>query len=66
MTSFSSYQSDLSQFLESLKAKDLNLEAKQREGLALFWNRPPIDLEERQQISAVSVRQKPYVYYQNF
>ena len=44
------YQSDVTQFIDGLKAKKPTLEAEQRAGRALLWDR------------AIDVPQQPYVY----
>ena len=56
------YESDLTQFLKALKQERPALEAEQRQGRALLWDKTPIDLEERQRAEASRVAQKPYVY----
>lgn len=55
------YASDTTQFLEALKAKQPDLEAAQRQGRALLWDRP-VDRDFNAQADAVRVAQKPYVY----
>ena len=60
------YQSDITQFLNQLKQQKPNLEAEQRRGRSLLWDKQPIDLEESADQQSSRVRQTPYVYYQNF
>ncbi|RKP44852.1 DUF3460 family protein [Trinickia fusca] len=60
------YQSDITQFLNQLKQQKPSLEAEQRQGRALLWDKQPIDLDERATQQAARVPQTPYVYYQNF
>ncbi|CAB3776166.1 DUF3460 family protein [Pararobbsia alpina] len=60
------YQSDITQFLNKLKADKPSLEEEQRKGRALLWDKQPIDLEERAEQRASRVAQTPYSYYQNF
>lgn len=60
------YQSDITQFLNKLKTEHPKLEAEQRKGRALLWDKQPIDLEERAEAQASRVEQTPYSYYQNF
>lgn len=60
------YQSDITQFLNQLKQQKPSLEAEQRQGRALLWDKQPIDLDERAKQQAARVPQTPYVYYQNF
>jgi hypothetical protein len=60
------YQSDITQFLNQLKQQKPYLEAEQRKGRSLLWDKQPIDLEERAEQKASRVEQTPYSYYQNF
>ncbi|MGO4330821.1 DUF3460 family protein [Cupriavidus sp. 2TAF22] len=56
------YESDITQFLKSLKEERPSLEAEQRQGRALLWDKTPINLEESERAGASRVAQKPYVY----
>lgn len=56
------YKSEITQFLEELKTQKPDLEAQQRQGRSLLWDKDPIDLEERARAQAARVGQKPYVY----
>ncbi len=58
------YTSDATQFIDSLKAAQPELEAEQREGRALLWDKQ-IDREQQAQARAAQVAQKPYVYQTN-
>ncbi len=62
------YQSDITQFIRQLKRQKPWLEAAQRDGRALLWDKPPVnpDPEERAHARENRVPQTPYVYYQNF
>jgi Protein of unknown function (DUF3460) len=60
------YQSDITQFINKLKADKPALEEEQRKGRALLWDKQPIDLEERAEQRESRVAQTPYSYYQNF
>ncbi len=60
------YQSDITQFLNQLKEQKPSLEAEQRRGRSLLWDKQPVDLDERAKQQASRVQQTPYVYYQNF
>ena len=53
--------SDTTQFIDALKAKQPDLEAAQRQGRALLWDRP-VDRDFKAQADAMRVAQKPYVY----
>ena len=55
------YQSDSTQFLDQLKVKDPALEAKQRQGRALLWDKT-VDRSAWREYRAATVQQKPYVY----
>lgn len=55
------YTSDATQFIEQLKAKNPALEAEQRAGRALLWDKN-IDRDQAAQARAAQVAQKPYVY----
>ena len=55
------YQSDATQFLEQLKASKPELEAQQRQGRALLWDKA-VDRQATEGYSAAQVAQQPYVY----
>ncbi|MDZ7811797.1 MAG: DUF3460 family protein [Ideonella sp.] len=55
------YKSDVTQFIDKLKATKPTLEAEQREGRALLWDRPQ-DREAAANYQAARVAQQPYVY----
>jgi hypothetical protein len=55
------YKSDVTQFIEELKAKKPSLEDEQRAGRALLWDRR-VDREAQQEWSEARVPQQPYVY----
>jgi Protein of unknown function (DUF3460) len=56
------YQSELTEFLSTLKQKNPELEAQQRAGRARLWDLPPTDLDTQERLQASRVRQKAYVY----
>lgn len=56
-----SYQSDITLFLQDLKAKKPEVEAQQREGRAKLWDRT-LDLEEQARYRSSRVAQQGYVY----
>ncbi|MBF8176856.1 DUF3460 family protein [Herminiimonas glaciei] len=58
----SNYQSEITQFISSLKEKNPNLEESQRAGRALLWDKSPIDLDQQARIKASNVSQQAYVY----
>ncbi len=55
------YQSDTTQFIEQLKASRPELEAGQRQGRELLWDKA-VDREAWADYAAARVAQKPYVY----
>jgi hypothetical protein len=55
------YKSDVTQFIDSLKARDPKLEDRQLEGRARLWDKP-IDREAEKNWRDADVPQKPYVY----
>ncbi len=55
------YTSDATQFIDQLKAAKPSLEAEQRAGRALLWDKN-IDRDLSQEYRAGAVKQKPYVY----
>jgi hypothetical protein len=55
------YQSDVTQFIEQLKEQKPDLEAQQRAGRALWWDKH-LDREALGEWKQARVPQKPYVY----
>jgi hypothetical protein len=55
------YQSDVTQFLNDLKAKKPDLERRQREGRSIFWDKQ-LDWDELKRWQDARVRQQGYVY----
>jgi len=55
------YKSDVTEFIEELRAKKPTLEAEQRAGRALLWDKR-IDLVAQAEYSDDRVPQQPYVY----
>ncbi len=55
------YQSDATQFINQLKARRPELDAEQRKGRALLWDKP-VDRSLWQEYKAGRVAQQPYVY----
>ena len=56
------YKSDATQFIDSLKQRDPQLEERQRQGRFLLWDRAPVDLDTQQEQLDANVAQTPYVY----
>ena len=55
------YESDLTRFIRELKSKQPDLERKQREGRAIWWDKD-LDPELLKRWQDSKVPQKPYVY----
>lgn len=55
------YTSDATQFIDQLKARQPELEAQQRQGRELLWDKE-VDRTAWEGYSAARVAQKPYVY----
>jgi len=55
------YRSDATQFIDQLKTDKPVLEAQQRQGRELLWDKQ-VNRSEQQDFQACRVAQKPYVY----
>ncbi len=55
------HQSDVTQFVQKLKAQRPTLEAEQADGRARLWDRP-VDREAQARWRDANVPQQPYVY----
>jgi hypothetical protein len=55
------YKSEITAFIEEMKAKRPNLEAEQRAGRGLLWDKP-IDREAQAEYQDARVPQQAYVY----
>ena len=55
------YKSDVTSFIEELKAKKPTLEAEQRQGRALLWDKR-LDSATQAEFADAQVPQQPYVY----
>ena len=55
------YSSDTTLFIDQLKAQRPELEAAQRQGRGLLWDKP-IDRDIQAEFKQGRVAQKPYVY----
>lgn len=55
------YKSDITSFIEDMKAKRPTLEAEQRQGRALLWDKR-VDLSAQADLADARVSQQPYVY----
>lgn len=55
------YKSEVSNFIDELKAKKPTLEQEQRAGRALLWDKP-VDRQAQADFRAAQVAQQAYVY----
>ncbi len=55
------YTSEATQFIDELKTSQPQLDAEQRAGRALLWDRP-VDRDAQREFDAARVRQQAYVY----
>ena len=55
------YRSDVTAFIDELKSKKPTLEAEQRAGRALLWDKA-LDRERLAEFKDAQVPQQPYVY----
>ena len=55
------YQSEVTQFIDELKARKPDLEAQQRAGRAIWWDKH-VDRQAWSDWRDAEVAQKPYVY----
>ena len=55
------YKSEVTNFIDELKAKKPSLEAEQRAGRALLWDKP-VDRAAQADYREAKVPQQPYVY----
>ncbi|MEN9418666.1 MAG: hypothetical protein RI988_2286, partial [Pseudomonadota bacterium] len=55
------YRSDVTQFLDTLKAQRPTLEDEQKRGRALLWDKA-VDRDAQAAYRAARVPQQPYVY----
>jgi len=58
----SSYQSELDQLFQDLKKKTPYLADQQRKGMALLWDKKPLDLDARARDNQSRLKQPAYVY----
>ncbi len=56
------YESEASRFLRQLKADNPGLEAEQRRGRAIWWDKTPLNLDRRREEAASRVAQQAYPY----
>lgn len=56
------YESEATLFLKQLKQDRPHLEAEQRKGRAIWWDKDSIDLDQSRRWREARVPQKPYPY----
>jgi hypothetical protein len=56
------YESEITHFLNILKAERPALEAEQRKGRAIWWDKDPTDLEQSRRWRDARVPQQAYPY----
>ncbi len=56
------YVSEITQFIRKLKEQAPHIEAEQKKGRAIWWDRAPITPVEREKVRASTVAQQGYVY----
>ena len=56
------YRSDATQFIDQLKVAKPTLEAEQRKGRALLWDKAPLSLTDEEKAKESRVKQQAYVY----
>ncbi len=56
------YESEFTRFIREMKSRKPELDREQQKGRAIWWDKVPRDLAERQQMDQGKVAQKPYVY----
>ncbi len=55
------YKSEVTQFIEELKVQSPDLEARQRAGRGIWWDKP-VDRDAQTEWRAARVPQRAYVY----
>ncbi len=56
------YESEITKFIREFKAARPNIEADQRKGRAIWWDKKPLDVSERSEQDAANVPQQAYPY----
>jgi len=57
------YVSDHTRFIDELLKKKPEIEASQRIGRKIWWDKQPSEVEAQREMNAARVPQKGYVYY---
>ena len=56
------YESEITKFIRELKAARPHLEAEQRKGRAIWWDKAPLNMQELGEQNVARVPQQPYPY----
>ena len=56
------YESEHTRFIREMKDREPDLEQKQRESRAIWWDKRPAELANRRTMDEGRVPQSPYVY----
>jgi hypothetical protein len=56
------YESEITHFLKALKSERPHLEAEQKKGRSIWWDKDAIDLEQAHRWKEARVPMKPYPY----
>jgi hypothetical protein len=56
------YESDITHFLNALKAERPTLEAEQRKGRAIWWDKDAVDLDQSRRLRESRVPMQAYPY----
>jgi hypothetical protein len=59
------YVSEHTKFIAEVLAQKPQLVDEQKKGRAMWWDKPPRDLDARRRMDEGKVPQKPYVYFSN-
>lgn len=59
---FQLYESEHTLFIKQLKKDHPEMEAGQREGRALLWDKAPVSLSEQERQMESAIKQQAYVY----
>ncbi len=58
----SGYESEFTKFIQELKKNQPELEARQRQGRALLWDKEPRSLDDQERTRDSRIKQQAYVY----
>jgi hypothetical protein len=61
-TQYRRYESEFEQFIDELKRQHPDIEGKQLEAHAMWWDKPPLELEEMARDRMSEVKPTAYAY----